>query len=281
MLRPNPQTKSTFRTDNASGLKMTLSYTNTTSNLTLGAYTMSTKSSCWKGHTWITWDFTYSNWRWTNISVVIGHYHKPAQLQIRHQGFSAWEILFKRDQFSGEQLNITNIKLASNQLKARLSGHEPSAIHKSSGGPPAQPADIKVGSVVYIKNEKDKTKARDRYLITDIKDNWCTVQKFTKSQLRAKRYELKLTEVYPATSEISDTAVPPFETASSSDDDYIDDDETVPAVPITVSIRPIRTRSKPAWMTSGDFELNANSEDDDESDETLNENCENEDEEEK
>jgi hypothetical protein len=54
-----------------------------------------------------------------------------------------------------------------------------------------------VGSLVYIKSDGDKHKARDRFLVTSVDDESCTVRKFLKSQLRSQQYHLKLSEVYP------------------------------------------------------------------------------------
>ena len=34
-------------------------------------------------------------------------------------------------------------------------------------------------------------------MVVEVGDEFCTVQKFVKSQLRRKKYQLKLTEVYP------------------------------------------------------------------------------------
>ena len=56
--------------------------------------------------------------------------------------------------------------------------------------------------MVYIKAEGDKTRGRERYLVVDVKDDCCTLQKFVKSQLRAKKYQLNLTEVFPVSQDV-------------------------------------------------------------------------------
>ena len=56
--------------------------------------------------------------------------------------------------------------------------------------------------MVYIKGDGDKSKARERFIVTKINGDSCTLQKIAKSQFRSKPYQLKLTEVYPVTSEI-------------------------------------------------------------------------------
>jgi hypothetical protein len=50
---------------------------------------------------------------------------------------------------------------------------------------------------VYIKSEGDKTRGRSRYIVVEIDGEGCVLQKFVKSQLRGKKYQLKLTEIYP------------------------------------------------------------------------------------
>ena len=79
----------------------------------------------------------------------------------------------------------------------RAANQAASAKHKARGGLPAENAAVRNGSLVYIKSEKEKHKARDRFLVTDVTEDSCTVQKLTKSQLRAQKYQLKLSEVYP------------------------------------------------------------------------------------
>ena len=122
--------------------------------------------------------------------------------RIRNRGLSAWEILCQRNQFTGEQIDINDLSLSEQQAQLRVSNQEYSAKHKARGRPPAQEASIVKGSLVYIKSEGDKTRARERYIVVDVNDSSCTVQKFVKSQLRSKQYQLKLTEVYPVSPEL-------------------------------------------------------------------------------
>ena len=117
--------------------------------------------------------------------------------RIRNRGLSAWEILCQRNQYTGEQIDINDLNLSEQQAQLRIANQEYSSKHKSGGNPPAKEANVTVGSLVYIKSEGDKTRARDRYLVVSVNEGCCEVRKFVKSQLRAKRYQLKLTEVYP------------------------------------------------------------------------------------
>ena len=117
--------------------------------------------------------------------------------RIRNRGLSSWEILCQRDQFSGEQIEINDLQLSEQQAQLRAANQKASAKHKARGNPSAREADVIIGSLVYIKSDGDKNQGRDRYLVVEVGDEFCTVQKFVKSQLRRKKYQLKLTEVYP------------------------------------------------------------------------------------
>ena len=101
---------------------------------------------------------------------------------------------------SGHQLTFIDQELSKLQSEKRKTNQIASAKHKAQGGPPATPADVQLGPLVYIKKEGDKRKPRDRYIVTDISDNFCTVQKFINNQLRSKPYKVKLTEIFPVSS---------------------------------------------------------------------------------
>ena len=74
--------------------------------------------------------------------------------RIRNRGISAWEILFQRDQYTGDQLDISDLSLAESQVTHRLNNQRHSAKPKSRGGPPAQKAEISVGYLMYIKKNE-------------------------------------------------------------------------------------------------------------------------------
>ena len=103
-----------------------------------------------------------------------------------------------------------------------------SAKNKARGKPSAANACIEKGSLIYIKSEGSKNSCRDRYIVVDMDDEHCIVQKFVKSQLRSKRYQLKLTEVYPV---IPDSIVIPGDIRGLEEDDTDD----VPAMDVIVS----------------------------------------------
>ena len=106
--------------------------------------------------------------------------------RLRHHGLSAWEILYQRDQFSGEAIEVNDLQLAEEQMHHRVANQQYSAKSKARGNPPAVNADVTTGSLVYIKGEGDKTKSRERYIVSQIIGDSCTLRKLSKSKLRSK-----------------------------------------------------------------------------------------------
>lgn len=118
--------------------------------------------------------------------------------RIRGRGLTAWEILVQRDSVTGQRLDIDDEVLLQGQIDTRNCNQVSSARFKARGGDLAMPAKVSVGSLVYVKNDGGKTRARDRYLVVRICGNDCILKKLG-SKFRNKEYSLKLTEVYPVT----------------------------------------------------------------------------------
>lgn len=146
--------------------------------------------------------------------------------RLRHHGLSAWEVMYQRNQFSGEQIDIKDLQIAENQQNVRVANQQYSAKSKSHGNPSAQPAEVRNGSLVYIKDDGDKTKSRERYMVTKIIGDSCTLQKIAKTQFRSKPYQLKLTEIYPVTSEL------PTSSGNFLIDDSDSDSEQLPSTEV-------------------------------------------------
>ena len=75
---------------------------------------------------------------------------------------------------------------------------------------------IEVGDVVYLHSDRNKSRARDRYLVVSIDAPFCNIRKFVGSQLPSSSYRVKLSECFKVPSEIDDTS--PFSTPHASDD---------------------------------------------------------------
>ena len=106
--------------------------------------------------------------------------------RIRRDGLSASEFWTKRGQLTAEQLSITDRQLILNQNSIRAENHVLSAKSKANGHglPPAN--NISFGDLVYLKGDRDKCRARDRYIVIQLTngEGWCQLRKFTKSQFR-------------------------------------------------------------------------------------------------
>jgi len=95
--------------------------------------------------------------------------------RIRNRGLSAKEIVLQRDQQSYEQLDNNDSALASQQETIRLRNHQASAPEHAST------ANVKIGDFVFIRNECDKNKVRDRFVVTSIDKDNALIQKMNAS----------------------------------------------------------------------------------------------------
>ena len=148
--------------------------------------------------------------------------------RVRRDGLSSFEIWTQRDQVTGVQLPICDQDIIQNQHQSRLRNHLPSAKSKARGKHSVHNTPLTVGSLVYIDSDKDKTKARNKYIIVSVDGEWCRVQKFVKSQYRSKPYNVKMSEIYPISTNVLHTNNGPqncFEESSESDVEFTDDDE--------------------------------------------------------
>ena len=119
--------------------------------------------------------------------------------RIRRDGFSAREI-WTRDQLTSEQLPMAdNRQLIFNQNMSRKENHAPSTRVKSRGHSTTTVTPcFCIGDLVFLKGDRDKCKARDKYMVTQISRDygWCQLRKFTSSQLRSKTYDVRVCNCY-------------------------------------------------------------------------------------
>ena len=148
--------------------------------------------------------------------------------RIRSRGLSAWEMWTQRDQFTHTQLPITDRQLIIEQHQLRKSNHPHSMKAKAPKGRVAMPSPVDIGNLVYLHADGDKSRARDRYLIVAVNGDWCTVRKFTGSQLRSASYQIKRSECYMVP---DDTPHVPLKHGQHYDSDTSDDDSPTPDPP--------------------------------------------------
>ena len=87
--------------------------------------------------------------------------------KIRHQGLSSKEILFSRDQFTLENLKISDEKLAAEKMNIREKENIYAAKSKSTTCTKAKSAEAQRGQLVFLKKEGSKLEKRDLYLVVD------------------------------------------------------------------------------------------------------------------
>jgi hypothetical protein len=171
------------------------------------------------------------------LSVVIARLNS----RIRNCGLSSRELWTQRNQFTNEQLPLSDRALILSQHENRLRNHPYSEKSKIKGHKPLSCQELSVGDIVYLVNEKSKLKARDRYLIISIESPWCYIKKFSGSQLRATSYKIKLSECYRVPSQFTECL--PNQVKYYSDNDHVSEDED--AIPEVINIPD--TLSRPAY----------------------------------
>ena len=166
---------------------------------------------------------------------------KNLNMRIRNRGLSAQEMLFCRDQNTGEQLNVRDADLSTEQESIRKENHPHSSRSKAHGAASACDADVTRGDLVFIKSEGDKNKSRDLYLVMDIQNTMAVLQKLNGTKFQSNRYEVPLTHIYHAIkpsrySKTPQGASPGHSSSSSSsssdeEEEYEEDIPPLPAPP--------------------------------------------------
>ena len=153
--------------------------------------------------------------------------------RVRRDGLSARELWTQRDQLTGSQLPFDDEALKRSQVTSRQDNHKFSSACKARGRGPNHPV-ISVGDLVYLVSERSKTQARDKYLVTSISGDTCTVRKFTRTQFRRKEYSVPLTGVYPIVGSAINPSFAHDDSDSSSDSDEDVHEPVVVAQPAPV-----------------------------------------------
>jgi hypothetical protein len=116
--------------------------------------------------------------------------------RIRSCGLSAREMWYQRDQFSNSQLPVDDRQLITSQHETRVKNHPYSEKSKAPRGKMSPSPYLHIGDLVYLYADRDKSSARDRYLIASVDGQWCNIQKFRDSQIRNTSYRVKRNECY-------------------------------------------------------------------------------------
>ena len=141
--------------------------------------------------------------------------------RIRSRGLSSREMWCQRDQFSNCQLPMSDHDLIARQHNQRLTNHPHSAKSKAPLAQPRPTCRIEVGDLVYIHSDRNKSRARDRYLVTKVEGAFCHVRKFVGSQLRSTSYRVRNSECYKVPGELSETRLRPQDDSSGDEEEPI------------------------------------------------------------
>ncbi|KAJ8396457.1 hypothetical protein AAFF_G00017630 [Aldrovandia affinis] len=156
--------------------------------------------------------------------------------RVRSRGLSAREMLLQRDQFSNRQLPVNDQELIMKQHLQRVTNHPYSVRSKTPSGRVAVPPTIRPGDLVYLYGDRNKSKARDRYLVTGVDGAWCNIRKFTGTQLRRTSYRVRLGDCYKVEGPPADSD--PLRDCHASDVDPDDSLLCGPDIPPAISEPP-------------------------------------------
>ena len=153
-------------------------------------------------------------------STVLSKATANLNSRLRAPGVSAHEIFTQRDQHTGKQLSLDDVKLIEDQHRRRLDHHAASEKYKSCGKPELPDAKICTGSIIYIYSDGSKIRARPRYVVLSVKDGWCEVRRFGEKQLGRRTYSIKLSECYLVPDE-TESSLPPYPLNDEQEEVYI------------------------------------------------------------
>ena len=130
----------------------------------------------------------------TNTTLVIATANLNAKL--RSRGLSSREMLYQRDQFTQQQIPVNDLELIVQQQNMKEKNQPSSMLSKNPQKYLPVHNMISVGDLVYLYNDRDKHRARDRYLVISVDNDWCNIRKFVGNSLRKMSYRVKCSECY-------------------------------------------------------------------------------------
>ena len=123
--------------------------------------------------------------------------------RLRLPGLSSRELWTQRNQFTHEQLPLSDYDLILGKHEQRSTNHASSEKSKNPRGLVPNTPSLHVGDIMYLISDKDKSRASDRYIVVSIDFPCCFVKKFSGSQLRATSYKVKLSKRYATPPSVS------------------------------------------------------------------------------
>lgn len=103
--------------------------------------------------------------------------------RIRNRGLLAREMWTQRVQFSNtsSQIPLADLDLITKQHALRTANHKYSEKSKTPSGRQQPLNSLNVGDLIYLYADRNKSSARDRYLVVSVENSWCKIRKFVSS----------------------------------------------------------------------------------------------------
>ena len=157
---------------------------------------------------------------------------KNMNQRIRNRGLASKEIFHRRSLTDNKPIDLSDKSLSEQQFDLRTSSH-PNITHSHN----EKVNNYKVGDRVFIRNDLNKLRGREEYFVVHLytysSEEWVLLRKSEKS-LRNKTYDLKISEIIPASSSFgnlqpspdSSQSLEPFHGFSSAEIPKIDSELT-------------------------------------------------------
>ena len=165
--------------------------------------------------------------------------------RVRNKGFFARELWTQRDQFTNEQLPLTDYNLIRQQHRLRNANHAHSEMSKSPGGALPKSQHIDVGDIVHLYADRNQTRSRCRYIVVSTDGSWLNISKFIGNQLGATSYRVKRAECYKVVADTPDSTVT-YEYEDEIDVPMTDaTPEPLPSIPAQLSYPALPDEAQP------------------------------------
>lgn len=126
---------------------------------------------------------------------------KNMNSRIRNRGFSAKEMLFKRENMTNSSISVDDKEISKAQFDLRTKVNDK---HNISVTKPLH--NFSIGERVFIIDDLSKLRSREEHIIvslfTENNEGWAVIQK-SERQFRQKSYNVKLSELMPVSSNFS------------------------------------------------------------------------------
>ena len=115
--------------------------------------------------------------------------------KVRNRGLTAYEIVFSRDSVNQHNLDIQDRNLSEEQMIIKDKNNK-NLTNSRFKNKQEQPVNFDKGDTVVLINEKDKTKARDIFMVTNVDENKVQINKIMKYHSNTPKIQNK-TRIVP------------------------------------------------------------------------------------